>query len=56
MITYRIRKIRDPRTPGFFWYEIEGRNAETGEQWTAAVCDTLAEARDTLRHMDAAVS
>jgi len=56
MTTYRIRKIRDPRTPGFFWYEIEGRNSETGEQWTAAVCDTLAEARDTLRHMDAAVS
>lgn len=55
MTTYRIIKIRDPRTPGFRWYEIEGRNADTGETWTAAVCDTRDEARDTLRAMEGAV-
>lgn len=55
MTTYRIIKIRDPRTPGFRWYEIEGRNADTGETWTAAVCDTRDEARDTLRAMERAV-
>lgn len=54
MNTYRLLKIRDPRTPGFCWYEIEGRNATTGETWTAAVCDTKDEARDTLRAMEAA--
>jgi len=53
-VTYRIVTIRDPRTPGFCWYEIEGRNAATGEAWTAAVCDTKDEARDTLRAMEGA--
>ena len=55
MTTYRILTIRDPRTPGFRWWEIEGRNAETGQTWTAAVCDSRDEARDLLRHMEAAV-
>ena len=52
MITHRIHKIRDPRTPGFFWYEVEGRDATTGQVWTAAVCDTLSEARETLRNIE----
>lgn len=56
MNTYRILTIRDPRTPGFRWYEIQGRNASTGETWTAAVCDTRQEARETLRVMEAAAS
>jgi hypothetical protein len=54
-VTYRIVTIRDPRTPGFKWWEIEGHNAATGETWTAAVCDTKDEARDTLRAMEGAV-
>jgi hypothetical protein len=49
MNTFRILKIRDPRTPGFCWWEIEGQNEATGERWTAAVCDTLAEARETIK-------
>lgn len=51
-VTYRIFTIRDPRTPGFKWYEIEGRNAATGETWTAAVCDTKGEAREALRAIE----
>lgn len=54
MNTYRIITIKDPRTPGFRWWEVEARNATTGETWTAAVCDTKAEARYTLRAMEAA--
>jgi hypothetical protein len=52
MNTFRIIKVQDPRTPGFFWYEIEGRNHETGQAWTAAVCDTKDEARETLRAIE----
>lgn len=52
MNTYRIVTIRDPRTPGFRWYEIVGHNITTGERWTAAVCDTREEARDTLRDIN----
>ena len=51
-VTYRIVTIRDPRTPGFKWWEIEGHNAATGEMWTAAVCDTKDEARDTLQAIE----
>jgi hypothetical protein len=54
-VTYRIVTIRDPRTPGFKWYEIEGHNAATAETWTAAVCDTKDEARDTLRAIEGAI-
>jgi hypothetical protein len=54
-VTYRIVTIRDPRTPGFRWYEVEGHNAGTGQTWTAAICDTKDEARDTLRAMEGAV-
>jgi hypothetical protein len=53
MTTFRIITIRDPRTPGFRWWEIEAHNAATGERWTAAVCDTLDEARDTIKAMRA---
>ena len=49
MITYHIKKIRDPRTPGFFWYEIEGRDGETGERYQVAICDTRDEAVEMLR-------
>lgn len=52
LTTYRIITIRDPRTPGFRWYEIEGRNPVTRETWTVAVCDTREEARDTLRAIE----
>lgn len=54
LTTYRILTIRDPRTPGFKWYEIEGRNPVSNETWTAAVCDTKDEARDTLREIERA--
>ena len=53
-MTYRIIKIQDPRSPGFFWYEIEARTAD-GQTDTVAVCDTRSEARELLRHMEAAV-
>lgn len=50
MTTYRLLKIQDPRSPGFFWYEIEGRTT-SGETFTAAVCDTRDEARETIAAM-----
>jgi len=52
---YRLLKIRDPRSPGFFWYEIELRTP-SGETHTVAVCDTRAEARETIAAMRAAVT
>jgi hypothetical protein len=54
MTTYRIITIKDPRTPGFRWWEIEARDAATGTTETVAVCDTKEEARATLRAMEAA--
>lgn len=54
-VTYRMFKIQDPRSPGFFWFEIEGRNQETGETWTASVCDTRDEAREHIAAMRDAV-
>ena len=54
MTTYRILTIKDPRTPGFRWWEIEARDSATGQTETVAVCDTKDEARDTLRAMEAA--
>jgi len=54
-VTYRLLKIRDPRTPGFYWYEIECRTP-SGETHTVAVCDTRAEARETIGAMRAAVT
>ena len=54
MTTYRIITIKDPRTPGFRWWEIEARDAATGQTETVAVCDTKDEARDTLKAMEAA--
>ena len=53
MTTYHIKKIRDPRTPGFCWYEIEGRDGETGQRYEVAICDTREEARDMLRAISA---
>ena len=53
MTTYRIITIRDPRTPGFRWWEIEARNAATGTTEIVAVCDTKDEAREVLRAMEA---
>jgi hypothetical protein len=50
-MTYRIITIRDPRTPGFRWWEIEAR-ADDGTTETVAVCDTREEARETLRAME----
>lgn len=49
-MTYRMLKIRDPRSPGVYWYEIEGRTAE-GRVETVAVCDTREEAVSVLRAM-----
>ena len=54
MTTYRILTIKDPRTPGFRWWEIEARDAAAGTTEIVAVCDTKDEARDTLRAMEAA--
>jgi hypothetical protein len=54
MTTYRLFKIQDPRSPGFFWYEIEGRTT-SGETFTAAVCDTREEAREHIKSMREAV-
>ena len=54
MITYSLHKIQDPRTPGFFWYEIEARTAD-GQTETVAVCDTREEARDMLRAIEGGV-
>jgi hypothetical protein len=51
-MTYRIIKIQDPRSPGFFWYEIEARTAD-GQVEIVAVCDTRDEARATLKAMEA---
>ena len=51
MTAFRILTIRDPRTPGFRWWEIEGHNDTTGERWTAAVCDTKEEARELVKAM-----
>ena len=53
MTTYSLHKIQDPRTPGFFWYEIEATT--DGQTETVAVCDTNEEARDTLRAMEGAI-
>ena len=53
MTTYHIKKIRDPRTPGFYWYEIEGRDGEAGERHQVAICDTRDEAREMLRAIKA---
>jgi hypothetical protein len=53
MTTYRIITIKDPRTPGFRWWEIEARNAATGQTETVAVCDTRDEARELLLAMEA---
>jgi len=53
MTTYRIITIKDPRTPGFRWWEIEARNAATGTTEIVAVCDTKDEARDTIKAMRA---
>jgi len=50
-MTYRIITIKDPRTPGFRWWEIEARTAG-GQTTTVAVCDTKEEARDTLRAIE----
>lgn len=52
-MTYRMFKIQDPRSPGFFWYEIEAIAAD-GHVETVAVCDTRDEARDLLKAMEAA--
>jgi len=49
MTAFRIVTIRDPRTPGFKWWEIEGYSTASKQRWTAAVCDTLSEARETLK-------
>jgi len=54
MTTYRIITIKDPRTPGFRWWEIEARDTATGQTETVAVCDTKDEARQLLRAMEAA--
>jgi multisubunit Na+/H+ antiporter MnhE subunit len=53
-VTYRMLKIQDPRSPGFFWYEIECRTP-AGETHTVAVCDTRDEARETIAVVRAAV-
>jgi hypothetical protein len=53
-VTYRMIKIQDPRSPGFFWYEIESRTP-AGETHTVAVCDTREEAKETIAAMRAAV-
>lgn len=50
MITYRIVRIRDPRTPVFFWFEIVA-TSDNGQAETVAVCDTRDEARDTIKAM-----
>lgn len=50
MTTYSLHRIQDPRTPGFFWYEIEATT--DGQTETVAVCDTKDEARDTLRAIE----
>lgn len=49
MTTYSLHKIQDPRTPGFFWYEIEATTY--GETITVAVCDTKEEAREMIKAM-----
>jgi hypothetical protein len=54
-LIYRMLKIRDPRTPGFHWYEIEARDTSTGRVETVAVCDTREEARATIAAMRQAV-
>lgn len=54
-VTYRLLKIQDPRTPGFFWYEIEGRDPATSATWCAAICDTRDEARETIAALRDAV-
>jgi len=54
-VTYRLLKIQDPRTPGFFWYEIECRDVATGQTHTVAVCDTRDEATQTIKAMRDAV-
>jgi hypothetical protein len=48
IVTSRLHKIRDPRTPGFFWYEIEGRDPASGATWCAAICDTRDEAIEKI--------
>lgn len=53
--TYRMLKIQDPRSPGFFWFEIECRDGATGQTHTVAVCDTRSEAQATIKAMRAAV-
>ncbi len=50
MTTYRLLKIRDPRSVGFFSYEIEARTSD-GKTITVAVCDTRSEARETIAAM-----
>ena len=52
MTTYSLHKIQDPRTPGFYWFEVEATT--NGQAETVAVCDTRAEARELLRHMEKA--
>jgi hypothetical protein len=54
MTIYRIITIKDPRSPGFRWWEIEARDTATGQTETVAVCDTKDEASQLLRAMEAA--
>jgi len=53
-VIYRLLKIRDPRSPLCYWYEIECRTP-AGETHTVAVCDPREEARETIAAMRAAV-
>jgi hypothetical protein len=54
-VIYRLLRIRDPRSPGVYWFEVEARDPVAGTTTTVAVCDTREEARETIAAMRAAV-
>jgi len=55
-VTYRIIKIADPRSRGAcYWFEIESMTADGGRHHVAT-CDTRDEAREMLKHLEAATA
>jgi hypothetical protein len=54
MPTYLIRKISDPRSRGAcYWFEVEALEADGRRSWVAT-CDDRQEARELVRHLEAA--
>lgn len=47
---YSITEIDNPRAPGH-WFEVNGRNVDTGYTWLVAEFNTREEARQELRRL-----